>query len=541
MALMLKRMHDLATLTVTVLPPERESPATTAEAKSSTYVEFQLQRRAGDDIEVSDKFKCPAHELGIPRHLTWEKVLRRGTYQFAVPTDFQDWLKAQMGRAELDERALWIHLVKPYGYLGLFPWERLLAPLCDCAILRLPDFLVDPPKQTSTAVDAAVCCLSGTGNAEARAALAARVTSVLASGAQRQIRLVLLVDSQIKKHMPQELPSGCAIHVYEGTAASRADTSFFSEYVANPFSDYVASPFSDYVASPFSDYVASPFKSYVANPVANTVKDWLNRKREQDLGQDLLSNVATIAQAIDSVKSPFLRWVRKTLGTRSVDLVHVIADSTLYLERGALLLDLEGTSTSTSGGHLVSSAEMLSFQAQVGAWAIGLSSPPDNFSDIGLRQFADTLAQLRPGPLIYHDATIDPECADLRAAYAFLLSARPADPPRACSTFMYCEPFRVRDRQSPDATFESLSEGSVVAEAMLPEQETLRAAFQQTDNVPSWVAATERFADLYKQRLAELSRGGSSGASEVSEIRSALRRMQDLVAKTADFSGKGGA
>jgi hypothetical protein len=180
----------------------------------------------------------------------------------------------------------------------------------------------------------------------------------------------------------------------------------------------------------------------------------------------------------------------------------------------------------------------LAFQAQIGAWAVGFSSAPNSFSDMALRQFADNLAQLRPGPLLYHDATMDSDCSKLRDAYTFILSERPTIPKLSPAIFAYCEPFRVFDDRRPEATLKGLSDRYARKDATLQTSESVRSVFLASDNVPSWVAASERFVDMYKLRLAELSSKGESGGSvgELDEIRSTLARLQDTVAKVAKAS-----
>ena len=554
MAEMLKRIYDLAVLKVTLLPPStvaRQPRAGTdtesddRDHESSTEVQFEYQERAGPEIIVTESFRGFARDFGIPRHLSWKKIFGRGEYQFRLPSEFQHWLRHSVG-PRLDRETLWLHLVKPYGYLGLFPWEQILDSIMASPVLRLPDFVVDPPKQTSTVVDVTLCCVTGFADDPlATARLAASVAGAITSGGNRPVRLAVFADSKVAAEltaMQSSTLQGCAIHAF-GTAVSptaalatssapsslppKARTSIFAEYVVDPVNDYVVRPMNDYFVSPVANF-------------SNTVRDWLRRKLDQDSTSAFRSSDAILRQSADPVTSPFLRWVRKTLGERSMDAVHVIADSTLYFERGALLLDRPDAGSEDPGARLVSVAEMLSFQAQVGAWAVGFSSATDNFSDIALRQFADTLAQQRPGPLLYHDAAIDSECGALRDAYGFLFAERPGVPPNSPGIFMYCEPFRVSDERQPDATFETLSRRHIEAEAKLAEPKELLDVFQRKENVPSWVAAGERFVDAYKQRLSELSKGGGKGSTELDEIRSALTRVQNAIAKAADFSGKGG-
>lgn len=52
-------------------------------------------------------------------------------------------------------RPLWVHLIRPYGHLGMIPWESDLVPALNVPVLRLPDF-IEPQRETTSAFDVAV-------------------------------------------------------------------------------------------------------------------------------------------------------------------------------------------------------------------------------------------------------------------------------------------------------------------------------------------------------------------------------------------------
>ena len=56
----------------------------------------------------------------------------------------------------------------------------------------------------------------------------------------------------------------------------------------------------------------------------------------------------------------------------------------------------------------------------VGAWSAAFSSPEQNYSEMGLRLFADTIAQMRLGPVLHHETRLDPQREALADAYRFL-------------------------------------------------------------------------------------------------------------------------
>jgi hypothetical protein len=276
-----------------------------------------------------------------------------------------------------------------------------------------------------------------------------------------------------------------------------------------------------------NEYVFAPVAGAVGRMANNPIRDWMRRRFGKT--QDLLSGTVLLENFVDPVASPWLRWIRGKLGGRSIDVVHFMTDSTFYLDRGGLMVDAEDQIGANP--HLVTATELLNFQAQIGAWGTGFSSAKDNFSDLAMRQFADELARLRPGPLFYHDVAADSDGTALKQAYSFMFSDKPSRPPNSPAVFMYCEPFRVVEESNPNATFASSSAGYFGIDTIEAEDQVVRNVFQHFENAPPWLASSERFVEFYKKRLVELSNKGPEASGEIKEIRSALTRMQSAIVK----------
>jgi hypothetical protein len=501
---LLESQHDLTVLTVTLLPGGISTQQSSEPTDTMAKVRFVLKG-------MGDQKSCTvaAREMGIPRRLEWATLRGRGGYSFGLPPDLIGWLRENVDGIDQSGRVLWLHFVKPYGYLGMFPWESLLKAALPCAILRLPDFVVDPPQQTPSVIDIALCCQLGRANLSATVELLVDTAKALSySGGPRRVRVTAFADAEICKRLSQSnaVKSLPAFSFHEVELGESILTTYLVKPIAN---------------------------------IRNPIRDWLGRlgNAHEGAGSGQPSSKDLLAAATDPVKSPWLRAVRKALAGQSVDVVHILANAMLSLESGVLLLDQTDPNLRSPSANAVSAEEFLAFQAQVGAWAVGVSSAPDSFSDMGLRQFATNLAQLRPGPLLYHDAVADPTCGELSNAYAFLLSEYPTTPRQSSAIFAYCEPFRVYNDQVPDGTLESLSHR--YTPSTFQSGAEVRSVFQASDNVPAWMAASERFVDLYKQRLAKFSSESGTGPSSVDldEIRSTLSRLQATVAKVVKDQG----
>ena len=73
-----------------------------------------------------------------------------------LPSELMSELPTAFVEAAANEREpIWLHLVKPYGYLGSLPWEAMLRDFCPRPVFRLPDFL-ENPREDSSVLEAAL-------------------------------------------------------------------------------------------------------------------------------------------------------------------------------------------------------------------------------------------------------------------------------------------------------------------------------------------------------------------------------------------------
>lgn len=107
------------------------------------------------------------------------------------------------------------------------------------------------------------------------------------------------------------------------------------------------------------------------------------------------------------ITSPWLRWIRDALDGRAVDVLQFVAHGYLSGDRGAVALSRNPTYDSEVAAF-VGAVELTSFLAQIGAWALVLSGPRSNYSPVGLRGLADSVAQARPGATLVHELGLDP-------------------------------------------------------------------------------------------------------------------------------------
>jgi hypothetical protein len=236
---------------------------------------------------------------------------------------------------------------------------------------------------------------------------------------------------------------------------------------------------------------------------------------------------------VSQLRSPWLKWMRDSMKGQSLDAVHFICHGFVCDQRPALALAESPLSNrDRRDARYVGVGELVGFLTQVGAWSAVFSSPPGNYSEAGLRLLADTLAQTRPGPVLYH--TLDAPGLDpvLKDMYGFLYAPEASPVPPQLGWFAYCQPALIRRLEVPDASRAIWAESALKANSSLfeskrgsPDVVSLEAA---NPDAPSWVSAAQRYVE---QQSLQLQRDDDDEATiRVSdEVERTLEKLQSIV------------
>lgn len=389
MAVYLKRKHHLLALKTSLGREGRE-----------WMVQLELETHAGPAPETLASFRLSTQALGLPRYFEAES-----SPVFTIPPEITAELSTQIKKLQLEpSHPLWLHLVKPYGYLGIVPWEDLLVPALQRPVLRLPDFL-EPARERRDTLDVAICCSVPLSEPSfSIPQVLGDVAAAILSGSPR-------LRTQI--HVFPDLDSFEPLHA---TFANEPRVS-----VHDP----------------------SEAARYLQAQDANATPD-----------------------AARTVTSPWLQWMRDAMQGKSLDTVHFVCHGYFSDERASLTVtECPATSQNRRTARFLSVAETAAFLNQTGAWSLVCTAPPNNYSDAGLRYFVDTLAQVRPGPALFHDLKRDPGLMALRNAYGFLFALMPREAV-AGPIFMYCQPALV-DTQIPTPVADQSTAGIVSLNAEL--------------------------------------------------------------------------
>lgn len=470
MAVKIASENGLVTLRVRVQPRER---GIAAELQLVSYI-------GGGELELSSWW-LNSSMLGLPTRLNPQWSPTR-----TLPLEVTDGLRGALEDLGLAPGLpLWLHLVKPYGFLGALDWEAALVPTLSRPLLRLPDFL-ERPRENRAVLDVALVCSEPV--------------------------------SEPRLNPPQVLRDVVAA-VLAGSRRPRTTIHIFPDEV---YHDALRATF------------AGEPRVAVHDPQGSQAHGVLPRGSASLRGDDG-----------GELQSPWLKWMRDSMKGRSLDAVHFVCHGFVADQRPALALAESPLSNrDRRDARYVGVGELVAFLTQVGAWSAVFGSPPGNYSETGLRLLADSLAQARPGPVLYH--TLDATGPDpgLQAMYGFLYAPMPSPLPLQERWFAYCQPELI-DNLTPVSRTRSRGPRAVAAldanrslfdvpptspPAPRTRGDPPPAAAPATE-APNWVSATQRYVEQQAQRLVRDERDDDDAAAGrvSSEVERTLTRLQSIV------------
>lgn len=438
------------------------------------FVQLELESNKGGSRQLVDTWRVSVDELGLPIRLS-----PREMPAFHLPQQVLDSLAARVQSFGFPrDHPLWLHIVKPNGYLGVVDWERLLVPVLGHPLLRLPDFLERPRENRST-LNVALCC---------SAPLSEPV------------------------FYPPDLIRTITVEIIEKPARPDTNVHIFADLAS--FAD-------------LSQHFAGDNRVIVHDPQTAAVHGEQERTNK-------------IPDTARTIRSPWLLWIRDAMEGQSLDAVHFICHGFLAGDRPAVSFTESPLSNSDRrDARYIGVAELSTFLTQTGAWSAIFADPPQNYSEVGLRLLADTLAQARPGPVLYYHLG----GMDIGAAFRFLFGRDPGRAPVEAEMFMYCQPELVATQSIVKTTGApevidinaGLFEGSV--RGIIP------VSPEQT-SVPRWIAAAQRHVesvslDLQRRRSSADVTSSGVAPSSINAASETLKELQNIVADYARDEGVG--
>jgi len=402
------------------------------------------------------------------------------------PPEVSDGLRAAIRRLGLaPQLPLWLHLVKPYGFLGAFDWEAALVPELGRPLLRLPDFL-ERARESRNALHVALVWSTPVAESPLNPPIVLRdmVTAIFAGSRRERTTIHVFADDKYHDALRGIFADEPRVEVHDPQEAQQHDVS---------------------------------------------------RRTNGLPGLDAAG-----------VCSPWLKWLRDSMKGRSLDVVHFVCHGYVSGQQPALALAKSPLSNRDRfDARYVGVGELAAFLTQVGAWSAVFSSPPDNDLGAGLRFLADSVAQARPGPVLHHKLRAAGPTPALLEMYGFLYSPAPSPVPAQGDWFAYCQPSLVADVAAVNHTrtrrhelgakklraksnaglFKNLSHVP-----MMRIRQPAEEAEPMPDDAPNWVSAAQRYVEQQTLQLqCALRENSESDGCVAEEVARTLDKLQEIV------------
>ena len=327
------------------------------------------------------------------------------------------------------DSVLWLELTAPVGHMALLPWERMFEPIVGpTPIVRIPNFSLFAPIDVER-IDIAVCL----SEPEAKEPFGSvrflqRLAGSLRMASSHPILVHIFTDAATYSDLRRSLP--------------------------------------EYLGSPGGDVMLHDPASAPKGPIT--------------VGE------ASVIDPAGDVTNPWLLWMIDEMREYTADIVHFVTHG--YLNNGQSALALAESPTHRDDplwARFIGPNQVTACLAQMGAWAVGFTSPEFNFSSLGLRQLFDDVSRLRAGPVLHHSAGEDPLSEQLAEAYDGLFACKSPSFSRAVS--MYAHPGLFRPAAPP-----SELPATSYADALVS---NLLTTPEPTTPGPGWVTSTRRYLE----------------------------------------------
>lgn len=384
--------------------------------------------------------------------------------QFGLPEYLTAGIRGAVEETEPLKAPLWLGFSAPVGILPVAPWEKLLQPVLGVPILRLPYHGI-MPSATTGSLNTVVCFSSP------------KVKHPVSPDK---------IAEQFLRQVPADLAPYMAFHL---------------------FADKEVQPLLQGIQKEFGNQY--DIRVYESKETPTTVSEQVSPS--SSLGCRPLLN-------------PWLIWMRESLAGLSADLVHFLCHCDLDGEDGALALAESPVRNSETAASFVYAPELTEFLNQTGAWSVAFTSPPSNYSLVGMRMLQDQVARLRPGPCLLHDM-VQPKAGEgLGQAYRFLYVPGWHSPPNSSSISMYCHPHREMEHAQADPASESLLNEYTLAGQL--------GDLLRSPDTPAWISTSQRVLEQNVSRF-EVDPVSDQEAAVSAGRRNASRFVAGALAKHA--------
>ena len=444
------------------LPTVKLSLGLEGSASSAATVQLEIDRGA----DVLGQLTLSFEDLGV--HPEFDPAsFRYEEPPFRFSEHVRGDIERMVGSALKNGPLLWLQLNPPVGHLASMPWETMLEPVVgQVPIVRIPNFLLNSPL-TVDVVDMVICLSEPKAKDPfAGAEFLRKLVPALLGLSRTELRLHIFTDAKTHSRLQTDPSLGA-----------------------------------------FDKRVLLHDPAYL-----------------KEEGQE---EKRSAADATRSVRNPWLRWIVDEMREATADVAHFVTHG--YLQKGQSALALAASPLENKDplwAHFIGPGELAAFLDQLGAWSVGFTSPPFNFSSLGLRQFFDDVARLRAGPVLHHEASGDGATDELASAYADLFLGQAPAFRRTVS--MYAHPGLFVESESP------VSMSSSVADTLVTKWLDEPATVSAEDSV--WTTSTQRYLEQTVARMfpVEVKPESHIQKAAADGVAQALKFVNEVLSKHAE-------
>lgn len=436
MAAMVRSDNDLPTLRVRL---RAQSPAKGASTASEPVAAFQVLR--GRD-PVAWAQTVPTRRLGLADRIRSARDVQED--DFAIPADVAAAARDALSRLTgPDDPACWLELAAPRGYLHFVPWERLLSPLLDRPLLRLPNYVLRP-----TAPGSSMRVVLAVGQAPAKRPFdvpdtVAELTRLWLTSTDRAVSIEVFVAPGEVDAVRERLEQNPDVTVHDPRT----------------------------VGEVLAGVSANGWVAWVRTALAGRAAD-----------------------VVHVVGHGTLVGERGALALPSLPLPDPPPKQPLSKQRLSKqrLSDTPLSGESSAWPGTLGAVDLCTSLDRSGAWGLVVTSPPRNHCPAALRDLADAVAQARPGVVALHEWDAADAAEQMRAMLLMLIDGTP---PRRSLPGVQCwsHPSFVAFPDAVAPLCEADGTSTLIAEAT---HEVLAQA-----NTPAWVAAGVRSLEALQARV----------------------------------------
>jgi hypothetical protein len=396
-----------------------------AKPSKAPSVLFEVERAGERRHMVS----ISADKLGVPSDFNPPEH-RYGEPAFAMPNGLLGELRAEFDRALGPDQpqAVWLHIASPSGFLPLLPWERMLGATFDRPVIRVPHFALFPTLD-SVDLDVALCISQPRSKEPFDAVSAGKL---------------------VVNRLLSALPGKRTIHVFSDAEAFQQLRAALKAQTSN----------------------GGPVRLYDPADAPTTA----------------IPDLSSSAPA--GTWDPWLHWIAHQTRDLTLEAVQFVGHTYLAKDQAALAFaESPVRNVDKRWARFIGPNQIASFLDVVGAWAVGFTTPSQNFSPMAARLLIDDIAHLHAGPVLHHDLGRDPTGEAFAATtYSIFNSNWPS---LASEVALYCHPRIFRSTSSGDTVPYA---GQLLADPRIGGPEAV-------ETLPAWVTLTRRYLEQSTARL----------------------------------------